>query len=65
MFLLKTFLYVFFIFFQSLIGLEKWRCDIPCGTNLIILSPISINNHQDDIFFLPSGIHVMKSIEIP
>jgi len=31
-FLLKTFFYVFSIFFQSLMGLEKLRCDVPCGT---------------------------------
>ncbi len=32
MFLLKKFIYVFPIFFQSLMGLEKLRCDVPCGT---------------------------------
>jgi hypothetical protein len=31
-FLLKTFFYVFPIFSQSLMGLEKLRCDVPCGT---------------------------------
>jgi len=29
---LKTFIYVFPIFFQSLMGLEKLRCDVPCVT---------------------------------
>jgi hypothetical protein len=34
MFLLKTFFYAFPIFFQSLMGLEKWRCDGPSGTTI-------------------------------
>jgi hypothetical protein len=32
MFLSKKFLYVFPIFFQSLMSLETLRCDVPCGT---------------------------------
>jgi hypothetical protein len=40
MFLLKTFLYVFIIIFQSLMGLEKLRCDVPCGTTQSYFHPL-------------------------
>jgi len=39
LFLQKIFLYVFPIIFQSLMGLEKLRCDVPCGTTRSYFHP--------------------------
>jgi hypothetical protein len=34
----------FLYIFQSLISLEKWRCDVPCGTTQSYFHPMTLWN---------------------
>jgi hypothetical protein len=59
---LITFLYVFPIFFQSLMGPKKWMCDVPCGTNQSYFhlqtwsSLLEIASYNHDVYVDPLSI---------
>ncbi len=53
---------MFPIFFQSLMGLEKLRCDVPCGTTQSYFHPTAkgVKGTKVKIFF--QGLHMKHVI---